>query len=197
MHLQENEVVVKTFRHHPLIFFIRGLSIAVTSLPFFLVASFFQGMLSNVQFFLVNLSIASFFSLIIIYDLAIYYLDRLIFSNQRIIYMNWKNLFSVLETGVEFSEIQNIETDENGILNVIPLFNFGTLVIETAAKDVAINFKHINNPEWVKDFLYRLQTKPSNIENSTAPVNQTNQDHDSTHQNQKESETTFSTRENR
>lgn len=170
MHLKENETIVRTFRHHPVIFLWRALKIAFVSIPFYFLAFVLQGAFTPVQNSIIFLGITLVFGAIIAYDMIIFYLDKLIVTNKRVVHVNWKHLFSNQEVEVEFEDIQNIETEENGVLAILPFFDFGTLTIETASSKVAIIFKDANDPEGIKHFLYRLQAKPSRIVPGTSSI---------------------------
>gem|GEM_PF-628089 len=163
MQLDEDESRVKTFFHHPFPFVLTALKAAIASLPFFFVATFFSGLLDTVQMFLVYLSIAGVFLLAIAYLGAIYFLDRLVITNKRVIHVEWKSLFNVEESEAEFEGIQDIETTEHGILSAIPLFDYGNFEVSTASSKVAVVFDNANDPEGIKHFIYHLQRKPSRI----------------------------------
>lgn len=161
--LDDNESKVKTYFHHPFPFFLRAVKIAFVSFPFFFVATFFQGLLDDVQAFFMYLGIASVFSLIILYSGVIYFLDRIVITNKRLIHVDWKNLFERQETEADFNDIQDIETSEFGILSNFPLFDYGTFHVETASSKASIIFKDASDPEGIKHFIYHLQQKPSRI----------------------------------
>lgn len=163
MDLQKDEILVKTFHHHPTLFLMRGLGIIIVSMPFFMVATFFSGLLVPWQQVIVYLVIASFFSLFLIYDQTLYTLDRLILTNKRILHIDWKSAFKKSETEAEIVDIQDIKTVDSGILSSIPLFNYGTLTIETSSSKISIVFTEAPNPDEIKDLLYHLTLKPNKI----------------------------------
>ena len=156
--------MIKVFYHHPLPAVIRGFKIAIVSLPFFFVASFFQSVLSPFAMFAVFAAIAAIFALIIAHDALIYYLDKLIVTSRRIVYVNWITLFLREESEAEFEFIQDIETKEKGILSRFGMFNYGLFKVETASASVSIIFDDANDPDGIKNFIYHLQIKPSKIE---------------------------------
>ncbi len=161
--LKEDESKIKTFFHHPFPYFMRSVQIAVVSFPFFFVASFFQGTLDATTMFFVYLGISAVFALIIAYDGLLYFLDRIIVTNKRIIHVDWRSLLDREETEADLNDIQDISTKEYGILSAIPLFDYGTFHVETAASKAAIIFKDATDPEGIKHFIYHLQQKPSRI----------------------------------
>jgi hypothetical protein len=164
MRLDEDEIKVKTFFHHPIPFAILLVKTAVVSFPFYLVATFFNGLLDPTRMFLTYLVISAVFALVMIYETFLYFIDRLVVTNKRIVHLEWKSLFNSDESGAEFSEIQDIETKVHGILSTISIFNFGSFILETSATHTGITFLNATNPEAIKHFVYHLQQKPTRIE---------------------------------
>jgi len=165
MQFKGDESKIKTFFHHPLPYFFRAVQIVVVSFPFFFVASFFQGTLDQTTMFFVYFGIGALFSLILLYDGFLYFMDRIILTNKRIIHVDWRSLVDREETEADLNDIQDISTKEYGILSSIALFDYGTFHVETAASKAAIIFKNATDPEGIKHFIYHLQQKPSRIEN--------------------------------
>jgi len=169
MHLQNDELIIKVFHHHPFPLAIGGLKTIVVSLPFFFVATFFRGILSDLQLGTVYSTIGIVFFIIMCYFALINYMDHLIVTNQRILYVNWKTLFSREENEVELRDIQDITTNEFGVLSWFKIFDYGTFEVQTAGSKVAILFKDAADPEGIKHFIYHLLTKPSKIYPMNAP----------------------------
>ncbi len=163
MRLDSDESKIKTFLHHPLPFVFMVIKTAIASLPFFLVASFFRDVLDSTQMFYTYAAITGIFVLIVAYEALVYFLDRLVITNKRIVHVDWKTLFRVEESGAEFHEIQDIETTGPGILAIFPFLNYGKFILETAATTTAIIFKNATDPEGIKHFIYHLQQKHSII----------------------------------
>ncbi len=167
MRLKDGECMIRVFRRHPLPAFIKGLKVATISLPFFFLASLFYSMMSTAGAVMVFGGITVFWSLVITHEMIIYYLDKIIVTSHRVIYINWHNLFAREESEAEFEYIQDIETKERGILSKFGLFNYGLFKVETASPNVSIIFEDANNPDGIKDFIYHLQRKQSKIENES------------------------------
>jgi len=163
MRLKENEEVVKVFRHHYTTLVIRELKVVLASVPFFFVAWLFSPLLDYWQMFTVYLSIASIFIVAILYDGILYWMDRLVVTNMRVLYVDWKNIFSHSEHEAELVDIQDIETTETGILSFLPIFDYGTFKLETASSQTIINFNEAPDPEGIKHFIYHLDIKPNRI----------------------------------
>ncbi len=163
MQLQEDESKIKTFFHHPFPFFIKAVKIAIVSFPFFFVASFFQGLLGPIEMFLIYVGIAAIFALFIGHEGLLYFMDRIIVTNKRVIHVDWKTLFEREETEAVLIDIQDIETSEMGILSRFKIFDFGTFHVETASSKASIIFYDATDPEGIKHFVYHLLQKPSKI----------------------------------
>ena len=164
MHLKKNEVIVKVFYHHPFPFVVKVLKILVTSFPFFLFAFFFRTVLSFEYQIVVYFVISFVFGLFIFNAWLLFFLDKLVVTNSRILHIDWKNIFSRQEKEVELKDIQDIETREKGFLSSLKIFDFGLFRVETASSKAPIVFEDAFDPEGIKHFIYHLEQKPSKIE---------------------------------
>ena len=163
MYLQKDESLVKVYHHHKTLMVMRALGLIITSLPFYFVASFFSGLLDPWIQAIVYASLTLIFGLFLLYDQTIYWLDRLIITNKRIHYIDWKSAFTKSETEAEIEDIQDIKTLESGVLSSLPFFNYGTISVETASSKISIVFPDAPNPDAIKDLLYHLTMKPNKI----------------------------------
>lgn len=135
----------------------------LAGLPFFFCAWFFRGVVSPAQMtsvyavvFLLNFSV-------LMYDSILYYLDRLIITNRRVIYIDWNGAFSNTEHEAELIDIQDIETKEKGIFAFFSFLDFGDFTLETASTHTTIHFPSAPDPEGIKHFIYHLNLKPNRI----------------------------------
>lgn len=163
MQLQENEQIVKVFHHHPTARVLRGLGIVVAGLPFFFCAWFFRDVFGPSQMFWLYLGIGLLNFAILMYDSVLYYLDRLVITNKRILYIDWNGAFSNTEHEAELVDIQDIETREKGIISLLPALDFGDFTLETASTHTTIHFPAAPDPEGIKHFIYHLNLKPNRI----------------------------------
>ncbi len=173
MHLSPDENILKTFYHHPLPLLGSVLGVAIASLPFFFVASFFQGVLNSKQMFTLYAGILALFLLVAIYVSVLYFWDRLIVTNKRIVHVDWKGLFLSEEVEADLSDIQDIAIKQLGLLTSFSIFNFGTFQVATASAKASIIFKHASNPEEIRNFIYHIQIKPTKIVEKGATVVET------------------------
>jgi uncharacterized membrane protein YdbT with pleckstrin-like domain len=93
-----------------------------------------------------------------------YYFDVWIVTDNRIVNIDQKGLFSREVSELELDKIQDITTDVKG---VIPTFlNFGDLQVQTAAEEERFLFHNIPDPYDVKNIIMNLhKNSEKKIEN--------------------------------
>jgi hypothetical protein len=163
MEFQKDEALIKVLHHHPTLFVKRGVGVLLAILPFLLVAGFFSALLDIGQNLILFGSIGTLFVLYLVYDQVLYNLDRIILTNKRVIHIDWINAFKLNEVEVALNDIEEIKIIESGILSSIPFLDFGTIILETASRDVSITFTDSPNPDRIRDLIYHLSIKPNKI----------------------------------
>ena len=84
-----------------------------------------------------------------------YYFDVWIVTNERIVNIEQKGLFS---RGISELELENIQDITVEVCGIIPTFlNYGNLYVQTAAEKERFIFKHVPNPYAIKDLVMNLQ----------------------------------------
>jgi hypothetical protein len=84
-----------------------------------------------------------------------YYFDVWIVTNERIVNIEQKGLFS---RGISELELENIQDITVEVLGIIPTFlNYGNLYVQTAAEKERFIFKHVPDPYAIKDLIMNLQ----------------------------------------
>jgi hypothetical protein len=78
-----------------------------------------------------------------------WYFNIFIVTNFHVIDVTFTSLLSRDITEIELKDIESVSSRVSGI--VAPLFNYGTVIIETAAKDRSIDFEQIPKPDFVAD----------------------------------------------
>ena len=86
-----------------------------------------------------------------------YYFDVWIVTNQRIVNIEQKGLFSRVTSELKLEKIQDISSDIKGLIPTI--LNFGDLLVQTAAEETKFKFRNIPDPNSVKDLIMNLQKK--------------------------------------
>jgi uncharacterized membrane protein YdbT with pleckstrin-like domain len=83
-----------------------------------------------------------------------YYFDVWIVTDQRIVNIEQKGLFSREVSELELEKIQDITTSVNGIISTF--LNFGDLQVQTAAEQERFLFHNIPDPYEVKNIIMNL-----------------------------------------
>lgn len=78
-----------------------------------------------------------------------WYFNVFIATNKHVIDIDYKSALSRETTEVQLEDVQSIRPDVKGIFG--GLFNFGNLIIETAAENQNISFNSIPRPDFVAD----------------------------------------------
>lgn len=157
MKLLPGEKPLKVYHHHPTPFVFDMLKVILGSLPFFFLLFLFESVLSTKWYVISHLIVFGVFSLVILYVSLIYWLDKLIITNQRIIHEDWKYL-TVREDAIAFlKDIQDIQTEERGILATFRIFDYGLLRLDTPSSYVTIEFLDAPDPESIRRFIYHLK----------------------------------------
>jgi uncharacterized membrane protein YdbT with pleckstrin-like domain len=87
------------------------------------------------------------------YEYINWYRDRFIITNQRIININQKSMFSRKVSEIELERIQDISHEINGVFSAA--LNFGRVIIQSAgSNDMAI--QDIAHPAELQDIIVRL-----------------------------------------
>lgn len=153
IHLKEGERIVKTYHHHPFPFAMQLVKTVAASAPFFFLLYLIKSALSTQYLIIAILSIVILFSLVIVYLALIYWLDRLVITNKRIVHIDWKFLTKRDSQQALLHDIQDIRTHEQGILASLYIFDHGTIRIETASSKTTIVFIEAPDPEGMKAFI--------------------------------------------
>ncbi len=157
MDLREGEEILRIYHHHPTPFVYDMLKVFVGAFPFFFLSYFFQSSLTTTQFFSLQVGIFVLFSLVIIYVSLIYWLDKLVITSERVVFINWRYLTIKDEAEAYIDDIQDIQTEENGVLASLWLFDYGMLRLDTASSYITIEFSEAPDPEEIRRFIYHLK----------------------------------------
>lgn len=107
---------------------------------------------------ILNFFVSFFFMLFWIFSATVwidYYLDVWIITDQRIVNIEQKGLFSRQVSELEHIRVQDVTTDVRGF---IPTFmNYGDVFIQTAAEKERFTFRSVPNPYKIKTLIMRLQ----------------------------------------
>ena len=157
MHLREGEQILKTYHHHPTPFVFQLIKAFFITIPFLLLVYIFQSVLSSKALIITLIVIFLFFLLFCIYLALIYWLDKIIVTNLRVIHVDWKYLTVKHESEVLIEDIQDIQTKENGFWSHFKFLDYGSIKIDSPSSYVTIIFTQAPNPESIRQFIYKLR----------------------------------------
>lgn len=157
MQLREGEQIHNTFRRHLLPTILRLIAVALGSAPFYLLVYFLKNEMSATGLFAAITVVTAVFGLFILHILLDDRLDKLVITNQRIVFIDWKMVIFKTESDIDIKDIQEVSVTEKGILSKFRVFDFGKCVIETASPDVSITFEHAAHPGEIRDLILSLK----------------------------------------
>lgn len=155
-HKKPNEKIILLVRRHWFIIFIRltfwTLLAFLPLIPYILFQDFDATILNNIfmsAFITVFLGIYYLFIwLFILNNFVDYFLDVWIVTNERIINIEQRQLFSRVISEQELAKIQDVTAEIHG---VIPTFlNYGEVYIQTAGEKARFIFKQVPKPLEIK-----------------------------------------------
>ncbi|PKL36811.1 hypothetical protein CVV38_02850 [Candidatus Peregrinibacteria bacterium HGW-Peregrinibacteria-1] len=157
MDLRHKERILRVFRHHPTPFLYRMFALFFVVGPAFFLLYIARGLMSDMVFFLVNVLVIMIILFAFIYVFLVYWLDKLVVTNQRIIFVYWKYLTLRKEYEARLDDIQDIVTSEKGLLAYFYIFDYGTFKLSTASAKITITFHNAPDPEGIRNFVYSLK----------------------------------------
>jgi hypothetical protein len=86
-----------------------------------------------------------------------YYFDVWIITDERIVNIEQKGLFSRAVSELEFSKIQDVSTDVKGVIPTV--LNFGEVYVQTAGTAGKFVFHKIPDPYHIKAIIMNLQKR--------------------------------------
>lgn len=159
MKLSEGEQILRIFHHHPTPFFFDIFKVILGSFPFMFLIFLFKATMSDSVFLISNIVLLVIFSLVIIYVSLIYWLDKLVITNLRIVNVDWKYLTVRNEAEAMLVDIQDILTYEKGWLAYFKAFDYGTLKLDTSSSYTTLEFFDAPSPEEIRRFIYHVRNQ--------------------------------------
>ena len=155
------EEVLKLLRHHPF-----NISVKLGSLFLAALAPIVAGAIFWTQISRYGLSGIFLFALSVwflalwltaFHNLAMYSLNTLIITNERLIDNDQIGLFNRRVSELDNNRIQDVSTHTNGFIET--LLKFGTITVQTAGSDKHFVFDTVPNPEEIKDIIMKMTTE--------------------------------------
>ncbi|NQV77004.1 MAG: PH domain-containing protein [Lutibacter sp.] len=157
MDLREGERLLRVYRHHFTPYLSRLFQVLIGAFPFFFLVFIFRGSISEYAYVLSHMIVFFIFAMVTVYVTLVYWLDKLIITNKRIIFINWKYLTVRDESEALLEDIQDIHTHENGFLSNFNFLDYGSLKIDTASSRITILFENAPNPEGIRTYIYNVK----------------------------------------
>lgn len=83
-----------------------------------------------------------------------YYLDTWVITTHRVINVEQKGLFNRVASELHMAAVQDVTSDVKGMVRTF--FDFGDVLVQTAAEHTKFVFKGIDHPEKVKELVIKL-----------------------------------------
>ena len=157
MHLRGHEVIQKVYRRHYFPFVISVVKILAASFPFYFLLFTAEGNMTPSFFYGMFGAITALFILVFCYVSFVYWADKLVVTNFRVIYIDWKLVNVSEEMEAEIEVIQDIHIIGKGIFSFIPFLDYGTLAIATSSSKVSIHFDNAPSPHEIKRFIFSFK----------------------------------------
>jgi len=155
MILRKNEQILHTVYHHFFPYVKRLVLFSLFSILIFVLVRFLTLTFPAVAFY-IYLTFFVILVAVFLYMSFIYWMDRLIITNQRLIFINWISLTYVQENEIFLKDVQDIAAFESGIIRFIPFLSNGTVVIKSSAYKVDITFEEVGKASAVKTFINKI-----------------------------------------
>lgn len=152
--LKEGEEVIRIVRKH-WASFVWPLckTFLILIVPFFLSFILFSNYIGVIVFF-VWISIGFAYGL---YQWLCWYFDHFIITNQRIVNVNQKTIFSRIVSETGLTNIQDVTYEINGMFASV--FNYGTVKIMTASSNDSLEMSSVEKPKKVQELIMELHGK--------------------------------------
>lgn len=156
------EKILYVLRHHWITFVpIAVLFLILMAIPFalyFLVSSLFPALLENqISYAMLVLFASAYFLAIYLFFFTRFiefYLDITIVTNDRLMDVEQRSLFSRSISELDLYRIQDVTSDVHGVFATF--FNYGTVSIKTASNNINVVAHDIPRPNKIREALIQL-----------------------------------------
>jgi len=157
MDLREGEEVLKTYRHHPTPFVFMVIKTILAFAPFYVFVFFSDRFLPGKWYMILHLALFALLVIVMLYITLVYWLDKLIITNERVVYINYVFLTVSEESQAFIGDVQDIVTHEKGLLSYLRIFDYGMIRMETSASNVTILFDNAPDPEGIRQYIFHIR----------------------------------------
>lgn len=149
MHMRPDETVIQKYRHHPFPFFLQMLLMGFATVILYAGLPFFFANSSADTLFMAQVILGIVLVLFLLHLTLMYWGDALVLTNYRLVSIDWKFFTLQTEEEINLYGIREVETVDHGLLNYIPLFNYGTVVVFSEG-EARLTFPYAPAPDSIK-----------------------------------------------
>ena len=154
MHMRPGEKILKTYSRHPFPYFLSVLRTVLFVAPLYFLLFLVRDSFSASGMFWATSLVTFFLIIVLVYNGLMYWLDKFLVTNYRLLYIHWPFPTIRKEYEAELRDIQDISTQEKGIFSYLKILDYGVITVETAASHSSIVFNYAPDPEGIKHFIY-------------------------------------------
>lgn len=167
---EKGETIVLFLRAHPVTLLPSAVfAVILIVLPFFsfmvLPLVNLDAVLTSTQLFLLTCAWYLFVFGFIFYKFVVWYFNVYIVSNERIIDFDFKGLLNKQTSYALLAQIEDVDPKVIGFFGTI--FNFGSVLIQTAAEQNEFEFENVKQPEAVAEVIMEQvrheETEPKGV----------------------------------
>lgn len=156
--LKEGEKVIGLIRKHWASFIIPVIKVIFfLVLPLFFMSILFAHFWGVLIFFLWEATVLAY----AIHSWIIWYFDCFIITDQRIVDIDQRNVFSREVSETSLTKIQDVTYKMEGVLAT--LFNYGTVIVQTAGNIPKIEMNFVFDPKSVQELIVNLQKSQGSL----------------------------------
>ncbi|MEK7461629.1 MAG: PH domain-containing protein [Patescibacteria group bacterium] len=165
---KQGEEVLMLLRHHPFTIIIKVIFFVLAGLVPVIIWTLSTALFPKYNWFEILLFISSVWYLVlwlaVFHSLAMYTLNTVIITNQRIIDNDQEGFFNRKVSELHNHRIQDVSVHTNGFIET--LLAFGDVTVQTAASEKQFVFHKVPEPERVKDTIMQItRARNSGIKN--------------------------------
>jgi hypothetical protein len=100
---------------------------------------------------------------------VVFHLDLSIITNERLVDMEQKGLFSRVISEMDLYQVQDVTTEIKGVFPSV--FNYGTLIVENASATVKFVLHKVKDPNKLREIILDLANEDRRIHGPVMPSN--------------------------
>jgi hypothetical protein len=155
--LKTDEEIIKTYRRHFIPIFFQISTIVLAIFPFVVLLFIVKGFIPFKIKLIVIILLFLIVILSVIYTFCIYWSNKLIITNERLLHVEWFSLTRKKIHDIELQNIQLIDIEDSGIINkLFPFLDYGNIEVLGSSDIDHIIFNQASNPAKIKRTLNKI-----------------------------------------